>query len=262
MPARLIVTRPAREAARWVDQLQQRGIPALALPLIDIVPEPDNAALLAARAQCGDYAAVMFVSAQAVRGFFKPNQPLALVQSAQDAINTRAWVTGPGTAAAVAAAGWPPERVDAPSADAAQFDSEALWQRVAPQVQAGQRVLIVRGGDAQGRVAGRHWLAEQLQAAGVVVDQVVAYRRAAPTLSEAQRTLAHAAAVDGSWWLFSSSEAVANLQGALPGQAWHAAQALATHPRIGQALQVAGFGTVRATQPTLDAVVASIESRE
>ena len=68
MPARLIVTRPAREAARWVDQLQQRGIPALALPLIDIVPEPDNAALLAARAQYGDYAAVWFVSAQAVRG--------------------------------------------------------------------------------------------------------------------------------------------------------------------------------------------------
>jgi len=123
MPARLIVTRPAREAARWVDQLQQRGIPALALPLIDIVPEPDNAALLAARAQCGDYAAVMFVSAQAVRGFFKPNQPLALVQSAQAATNSGV-IGSPASAV---------------SSSALNLDDPAQrppwWDRLPPEVQ-------------------------------------------------------------------------------------------------------------------------------
>lgn len=35
---RVIVTRPAREAAQWVQQLQARGIQATALPLIAIGP--------------------------------------------------------------------------------------------------------------------------------------------------------------------------------------------------------------------------------
>ncbi|MFV0679560.1 uroporphyrinogen-III synthase, partial [Ottowia sp.] len=260
MSARLIVTRPAREAARWVDELKTQGLDAVALPLIDIVPEPPGVAQQAARVQCegGGYHAVMFVSAQAVRGFLGPyfsekNQPLTQDRKALKAIESRAWVTGPGTAAAVLAAGWPPDLLDAPPADAVQFDSEALWQRIAPQLVSAPtrnlRVLIVRGGDAQGRLAGRHWLAEQLQAAGVAVDQAVAYRRAAPVLTGMQRTLAQAAAQDGSWWLFSSSEAVANLQKALPAQPWQAARALATHPRIAQALRAAGFGVVQGTRP-------------
>ncbi|WP_415139457.1 uroporphyrinogen-III synthase [Ottowia sp.] len=128
------------------------------------------------------------------------------------------------------------------------------------RIRPGLRVLIVRGGDAQGRLAGRHWLAEQLRAAGAVVDQVVAYRRRAPVLDAAQRALAEAAAQGGSRWLFSSSEAIANLRAALPAQDWSAAAALATHPRIAEAARAAGFGRVRDVPPSLDAVVASIES--
>jgi hypothetical protein len=36
-------------------------------------------------------------------------------------------------------------QIDGPSPDAAQFESEALWQNVHGQVRAGDRVLIVRG---------------------------------------------------------------------------------------------------------------------
>ncbi|MFT4194032.1 uroporphyrinogen-III synthase [Ottowia sp.] len=257
---RLIVTRPAAEAARWVDELQARGIDAQALPLIEIVPEPFAGPLAAAREGLHGYDAAMFVSANAAHGFFKEKVPPAPVQKALAAIDTRAWSTGPGTTRAVLAAGWPPERLDAPPPDSKQFDSEALWARVQDQIHPGLRVLIVRGGDAQGRLAGRHWLAGQLRAAGAVVDQVIAYRRRAPVLDAAQRALAEAASQGGSRWLFSSSEAVANLRAALPAQDWSAAAALATHPRIAEAARAAGFGRVRDVPPSLDAVVASIES--
>ena len=256
MPPRIIVTRPAREAARWVRELGAHGLSACALPLIEIVPEPFTGALAAARECLGATHAAMFVSANAAHGFLDRDMPATPAAQALDAIETRAWCTGPGTARAVLGAGWPAARVDAPPPDAPQFDSESLWARVQGQIRPGLRVLIVRGGDADGRLAGRDWLAEQLRAAGAAVDQVVAYRRAAPALNGAQRALAEAAARDGSLWLFSSSEAIANLRAALPAQNWSAAAALTTHPRIAQAAQAAGFGQVRAAPPTLDAAAA------
>jgi uroporphyrinogen-III synthase len=121
-------------------------------------------------------------------------------------------------------------------------------------------VLIVRGGDAKGQGAGRDWLAEQLRDAGAKVDDVVAYRRIRPVWTAAQEALARRWVDDGSIWLFSSSEAVANLVASLPGQSFGQARAVATHPRIAQAAREAGFGCVLKTRPTLDDVVASIES--
>lgn len=254
--ARVIVTRPAREAARWVAELGQRAIAAEALPLIEIVAEPMAGELAAARRRLGSYDVAMFVSGNAVDGFL----PAASGDPAPAGVATRAWSPGPGTTAALCRAGWPAPRIDAPTPDAAQFDSESLWAQVQHQLRPGLRVLIVRGGDAQGRVAGRDWLARQLAARGAEIEQVVAYRRAPPALDAAQRALALAAAADGSLWLLSSSEAIANLRACLPAQHWSAARALATHPRIAQAARAAGFGAVHETRPALDAVVASIES--
>ncbi len=259
-PPRVIVTRPAREAARWVGVLAGRGLDACALPLIDIVPEPRRGALLEARARLADWHAAMFVSGNAVEGFFESDQTQASVDIALTAINTGAWSPGPGTTATLLRAGWPAARIDAPAAGAPQFDSESLWAEVAPQVAPGARVLIVRGGDAQGRAAGRDWLAARIAAAGGAVEQVVAYRRAAPVLDAARRALAESAARDGSLWLFSSSEAIAHLRAALPRQDWSGARALATHPRIAEAARAAGFGAVRETRPAPADVVASIES--
>lgn len=257
---RVLVTRPAHGARDWVRALGAAGIAAEALPLIEIAPEPLAGALLQARQRLQDYAVAMFVSGNAVTGFFQSNRPPALTSQALTAINTRAWSPGPGTTDALLAAGWPAPRIDAPAVDAGQFDSESLWAQVAPQVRPGLRVLIVRGGDATGRVAGRDWLLRALQAGGAQVDQVVAYRRVAPVLTPAQRARATAAAGDGSQWLFSSREAVDNLRQNLPDVDWHAACAWATHPRIAQAAQDAGFGCVRQTRPALADVLASIKS--
>lgn len=264
---RVIVTRPAREAAHWVDQLTTHGLAAVALPLIAIGPctgPGAQQALRAARAERANYRAVMFVSGNAVVQFFEPNTPDVHCSSWVLAPETRAWSPGPGTARALEQAGVPPTQIDGPAADAAQFDSEALWHQVSRQIRPGDRVLIVRGqsagaqGGTQG--TGRDWLAQQIEAAGGQVAFVAAYERGAPHLTAAEVALAQQAAHDGSVWLLSSSEAVAHLAQALPAQRWAQAHALATHPRIAQAARQAGFGHVRECRPALGDVVASIES--
>ena len=266
---RLIVTRPERDALRWVRDLQTAGYNAVALPLITIGPVADTTHLQQAWLALPSYAGVMFVSGNAVDYFFKSKPALAPVSIALVAPELRAWAPGPGTANALLRAGVAPARIDAPALEAGQFDSETLWSVVAPQVKPGDRVLIVRGGaggavngsDApDGPGLGRDWFAAQVAQAGGVVDFVVAYQRTGPDFKAAEQALAREASVDGSFWLLSSSEAVVNLCQAMPGQSWQKAGALATHPRIAQAARAAGFGVVLESRPLLSDVLASIES--
>jgi uroporphyrinogen-III synthase len=259
---RVIVTRPEREAQAWVRDLRAAGLDAQALPLLDIGPVADTAALQTAWQQLAGYAAVMFVSANAVQGFFAARPASAPSFGVGDAIKTRAWATGPGTAAALQGAGV--AGVDSPESEAAQFDSEALWSRVGATLQRGARVLIVRGSDGQNgstsEGAGRDWLAKQIVQAGGTVDKVVSYQRVRPVLDAAQLQLAREAAADGSVWLFSSSEAMAHLRASLPAQDWRGARAVATHARIAEAVRKAGFGRVVESRPALDHILGSIES--
>ena len=128
---------------------------------------------------------------------------------------------------------------------------------------AGQLVLIVRGsydGSQHAGGNGRHWLATQLQAASLDVDFVAVYERQAPAWSQEQTALAQAALADGSVWLFSSSQAVMHLRNKFGVSALSGRAALATHPRIAQAAQQAGFAPVKQCRPALADVVASLES--
>lgn len=269
---RVIVTRPEREATSWGEQLAARGIETALLPLIAIGPvpgEPARQALASAWRQRGQYFALMFVSANAVTYFFASNEGIAHTPSAFSAIDSgvdqnlapQCWAPGPGTARALQEVGVPAQAIRAPSAHAgAQFDSEALWQQVRTGLPSGARVLIVRGSDDGASPAGRDWLARQLAGAGVQVDTVAAYARGVPAFSAAQAELAGRAARDGSVWLFSSSQAIRHLVQWLPTQDWGGARAVATHPRIAEAARQAGFAVVCESRPTLDEVVASIES--
>jgi uroporphyrinogen-III synthase len=251
---RVLVTRPATEAQRWTQALREHGIQAESLPLIEIAPLADGSALREAWQDAARHAAFMFVSANAVQHFMA-------MRPAGWALQAQAWGTGPGTHAALLAAGWPQERIRCPAAEAGRFDSEALWALVRHDVQAwaGRSVLIVRGADAQGQLAGRDWLAQRLQIAGVQVSQCVAYLRRAPVLDPVQQLLARSALQDGSWWLFSSSEAAQNLMRLCPGAVGPASRALATHPRIAERLRQQGWGRVEVVPATLQAQAASIE---
>ncbi|WP_039049100.1 uroporphyrinogen-III synthase [Comamonas thiooxydans] len=277
---RVLVTRPLHDAKPWVDAFRARGLQAEALPLIGIGPCTDPAAhqaLLRARQLAlkpGHYRAVMFVSGNAVQYFFAQDQTPAFDAEALLAPDTRAWTPGPGTERALLEAGLASLQIDGPSPDATQFESEALWQNVHGQVRPGDRVLIVRGtspatapvADNAGmsipstQGAGRDWLATRLREAGAEVELLAVYERQLPVWTAQQLDLARQAASDGSLWLFSSSEAVANLQQLLPQQQWHSGLALTTHERIASKALSAGFGRVLHSRPSLDDVVASIES--
>jgi len=250
----VIVTRPAREAAQWAHEFRAAGLDAAVLPLIAIEPAIEVEPLRAAWKHLPDYAALMFVSATAVEHFFLH------AEEGQRPAGPRFWATGPGTARALLRAGVLQDAIDAPPSDAARFDSEALWERVKGQVSQGVRVLIVRGGDAAGHPSGRDWLAHEIDAAQGLRDTVVAYRRLPPSFDDAARALALDGAAGRALWLFSSSEAIANLRDAMPGTDWHAASAVATHARIAEAARAAGFGSVRVCPPLREALVASIES--
>ena len=251
---RVFVTRPENEARRWVHELRQRGIDALFFPLIAVVPALRTETLRSAWLALHGFRAVMFVSGNAVRHFFG-QRPAAAPWPER----TRAWATGNGTSEALRDAGVAPFLIDSPAADAAQFDSETLWQQVGGQLKPGDKVLIVRGGDASGQAAGRDWLADQVAAAGARVETAVAYLRAIPELDAAQLALARCGAGDGVW-LFSSSQAIAHLEALLPQQDWRNARAVATHPRIAQAARRAGFGVVCESRPSVEAVAAALES--
>jgi len=247
----VLVTRPQGEAERWVQQLQAQGLAAQALPLMAIEPVIDAAARQALWQGLPQWSALMFVSGNAVAQFFGPG-------AGAWPAGVRALAPGPGTARALVRCGVPPECIDAPPEDAPQFDSEALWAVMGERDWRGRSVCVVRGqGAREARSSGRDWLAQQLQAAGARVDDVAVYRRTVPDWTPAQHQRMQAAQTDGSLWLFSSSEAVVNLPA---GLRWHAAQALATHPRIAQAARQAGFGRVQETRPALADVVASIKS--
>lgn len=282
---RVLVTRPERDALAWTRQLQQAGFAAEAFPLIEIAPLPAPAnvqALEQAWQSLASYSACMFVSGHAVEHFFGRNMPLVQEARPSLAINIiadgppvqlpaklRFMAPGPGTVAALVAAGVPSERIDAPAPDAPQFDSEALWRVIGQRDWRGRRVLVLRGQGADavpGSTAssGRDWLARQWEAAGAQVEFLGVYQRRAPLLGEAQVRRAVNASADGSVWLFSSSEAVANLTG-LPGLAgldWSGARAVATHPRIAETVRALGWGVVVESRPALADVRATLGSIE
>ncbi|NUZ05968.1 uroporphyrinogen-III synthase [Piscinibacter koreensis] len=250
-PPRVIVTRPEPQATRWVESLARHGVDAVGLPLIAIGDAPDAAAIESAWRSLPGRRLVMFVSPTAVDRFFAA-RPTDVTWPAV----TSAASPGPGTSRVLLACGVPAEAIVEPPADAAQFDSEALWPLLASLDWRDAGVLIVRG------ERGRDWLASRLGDAGARVDGIVAYRRLAPTFDPAQQhTLAAAVAAPAHHaWLFSSSESIDNLVGCAPEAAGAAATAIATHPRIAARARAANFGRVVETRPTLADVVACIQS--
>jgi len=250
-----LVTRPRAQGEVWQRRLAALGVRSELLPLIDIAPAPDAAGLRGwartlADGPPGPAALVMFVSPNAAQGLFD-----ALESGWHWPPSTWAGATGPGTAAALRAAGVPEDAIVAPAPDAAQFDSEALWALLEPRRSwAGARAAIVRG------EGGRDWLAERLRTAGASVEFVQSYSRQAPRLGERERGLLQRALAEPAEvaWLMSSSEAVDHLRAVAPAASWADAVALASHPRIAESARRLGFGRVIDVRPTPEAVAEAL----
>ncbi|MFM7698475.1 MAG: uroporphyrinogen-III synthase, partial [Limnohabitans sp.] len=256
---RVILTRPSSDSQAWVSGLQHADHQVLHWPLIDIAPVSPTPLFLEMLASAANSQAIMFVSRNAVT-----HALAAGWQASQDA-GPRCWATGPGTRQALLEAGVPAARIDAPPADAVQFDTEALWHQVQHLVRAQDMVWIFRGADADNAESamegvGRDWLQQQLQHAGVTVKTYAVYQRICPHWDAAQVAQASAAASDGSVWVFTSSQALTHLNQLLPAVDWKLAKAIATHERIAHAAQQLGVGHVWVCKPALGAVLSLLES--
>lgn len=242
----LVLTRPRPQCGAWLARLAALGQPALALPLIEILPASDPGPVCAAWAALQAVDLAVFVSPNAVEHFF------SLAGDAAWPAHTLAACVGPGSAQALAAHGVPAALIVQPSADAASLDSEHLWQQLQPRRDwSGARVLLLRGD------GGREWLAERLTEAGARTEAVTVYHRSSPRFDPAEQALLAQilAQPQGFVWLFSSAEAV----GHLVGQPLKGQRAIATHPRIAEAAAAAGFSPVVLARPDPEAVTRALE---
>ncbi len=157
---RVLVPRPLEQAVRTAQAIRERGAEPVIVPLIEIHPPPDPAALLAAARDAGSYDWVLFTSANGVDRFFA-----ALRESGLDARAFRAAriaVIGPRTADALDRFGLRADLI------AKEYVGEALAREL---LQSGvpRRVLLARA------LVARDVLPNLLREQGTQVDVVPAY---------------------------------------------------------------------------------------
>lgn len=169
-PPRIVVTRPAHQAAGLTRAFESAGFPVARLPLLTVTAPLDPAPLDAAVAELDMFDWLVLTSANAVppvierlRGPFPARLKVAVV--------------GPATAAALRTAGLPVHR------EAERAQAEGLVELLADAVQ-DRRVLCPQAADA------RPALALGLEAAGAAVTVVTAYdKRLPPEAREQARAL-------------------------------------------------------------------------
>ena len=269
-PVPVVLTRAPADAGQWTEALQAQHFNVLHLPLITVSAAALQAPLSQTFGSLARYTALMFVSANAARFFFEMASAAdvqCLTQAHVAGSGPRCWAPGPGTAAELRRCGVPAHLIDQPQVDAAQFDSEALWQQVARQVGSTSRVLVVRGdtaGSANANGVGRQWLTNQCQSQGATVDVAVVYQRTPPTFTTQTAQLLEACAqTPDTIWLASSSEGLLNLQAMIESwaarpDALYAQRLVVTHPRIGQRARQLGWLRVFETKPALPNVLQTL----
>lgn len=243
---KVVVTRPAPQAAELLGRLQAIGADSLFFPVIDIAPLADSAPLLELGARLSEFDLAFFVSRNAVA------QTLAVLPRPLWPASLQVATVGPGSAADLCAAGF--ENVLLPTG---RFDSEgvlALPDFSAPGI-AGRRVLILRGN------GGRELLAETLAGRGAMVEVHGCYRRVAARTDPAPLRSAWAGGQIGAF-SFTSSEGARNFAALLGDEAaamLASAPCFVPHERISQQLRALGAQAVVLTAAGDAAFVAAVQ---
>ncbi len=254
----VVITRPLAQAEPLAARLAALGLAAHVFPLLDIQPlpagSPQAAELASALSRLSDYALVAFVSPNAIDAAF------AHIHSWPPGVI--AAVVGDSSRQALARHGVSEANASVASPiDPHRTDSETLLDVLDLPALAGKKALIVRA------ETGRELLADRLREAGVRVEQVAAYRRAAPAQDPAllERLLALLNAPHA--WVITSSEALRHLHaqamqaGGAP--AWNTLRhrtLIVPHPRIAETAEAMGFDTVLRTGSGDDALIAAIQA--
>ncbi len=152
---RIVITRPERQAQEFGARLLELGAEVVYLPVIEIAPPDDEAALASALRRLPDYDWVIFTSVNGVRSSLERldrGWPSGL----------KAAAIGPKTAQALQDQG----------IEVAYMPDEYVAEAIPPGLgqMEGQKFLLLRADLA------RPALAEIITAAGGIVDEVVAYR--------------------------------------------------------------------------------------
>lgn len=239
----VFVTRPGEPGRLLTQDLIAAGLPAIWLPAFTLGPPPDPQAVSATLARLDQYQLAIFVSAAAAEA---TAQALPGVWPAATAIGA----VGEATRRAVlehipssAAATW----FSPDAGDAGRGGSEALWRVLGASLGGIRRALILRAAH------GREWLAGQLTAAGVAVDNLAVYSRdAAPQPALTGADLAQPLLV------MTSSEAVDTVLAQLDADGGlglrERARVIAPHERIVARARAAGFADVRLVPLEIDAI--------
>jgi len=250
-PATVILTRPAGRNDVLAQQLNAHGVPCLILPALALTPMTTPAPLPQG------FDLIVFVSGFAAQCYFRARceaWPVGVLAAG----------VGSATRQAILACGRVPHRAAICPPPASRQDSEALWQTLQAAGVRPRRVLIVRGD------TGRDWLRQQWQAAGVDVQEFVAYRRSAAVWSPGQGRALAACAQSPCVLLVTSADSVRaiaqNLQRLQLTRVWGQCRILTVHARIAesvariiqQALGVAAQHPVTITTPDAHAVLQSL----
>lgn len=241
---RVLVTRPAHQANRQINQLHTLGAEPLPFPLLEISPfTPPSLEYHRAKSHILDldlYQNVIFISANAARfgaeliDEYWPQLP----------IRVNWFAIGKKTAALLADYG-----IDAETAPLG-YDSEALLKSPFLQQVSGERTLIIRG------LGGREKLAEILKRRGAQVEYADVYQRLCPSYSNSTiKNMLYQHPLDA--LLITSGESLANLltlatgsQDQFKTDTLLNSQLVVPSERIAQQARLAGFKRIKtATGP-------------
>ena len=235
---RVVVTRPAKQAAIFAQRLALIGGEAIVCPAMIIAPPANPAPFRAALAQLAAYDYALFVSANAAEA--------VLSESVDWPPALKAIAVGPTTADALILGGVPDVLVPP-----ARYDSEGVLLLPELQRVEGKRIVLFRG-EAPDGTTGRELMRATLLARGARVDGVTCYRRAKPTFDVAGLLEQwRAGRVDAV--IVTSAEVLDNFVG-LIGDAGRrlldATPVFVPHPRIAEHARGQGLCDVVTTAPT------------
>ncbi|MDX1964855.1 MAG: uroporphyrinogen-III C-methyltransferase [Pirellulales bacterium] len=245
---RILVTRPADQAADLVKLLADQGADCAVQPLIQILPPPDLAAL--DQAICAlateQYAWIAFSSANGVRYFCE-----RLWQLGHDARafgKTKIAAIGPATGAALGH--WHLKGDVMPDTYEASAMAGAIIQAAGGQL-ADARCLLVRAS------RGREVLAEQLAAAGGKIEQIVVYE--SRDLDQPDPQIATDLSEGKFDWMTITSSAIARAAARLFGSALRQTRLVSISPLTSAVLAELGYpAALTANEATMPGIVRAL----
>ena len=245
-PRRIVITRPAGEAAALAAHVREAGGEPLLFPVIEIqdAPAPELAALDAVIARLDTFDLALFISPSAV------DKAMTRIHAQRQSQSKSPWparlrcaAIGPGGVRALQRFGI--TEVIAPDAADGRFDSEALLASPFMQAVRGQRVVLFRGN------GGRELLAQTLTARGTIVEAVSCYQRAIPQ-QDATPLLQAWARGEVAAVIVTSSEGLRNLlhmTGAAGAAYLRDTPVVVPHPRIAAVARAQGCLQVLQSPP-------------